>query len=1142
MPTLSNPYATTQRFIPVVPADQRVKLVGVPILFASLAELQAGVLAERDTIDISPLWMHGQELRVATESPVRRVWTLGADAASSHARQIELPSGVALTLGADTSAVLPTTGTPAAGLGSNGDVAFDAATGTAYGKAAGAWGVVVQPAAGGGATNITVTAGAADLAVGSSTGAGATIPAATATLAGVMLPGEKTKLAGVANGATANATDAQLRDRATHTGTQPATSITGLAAVATSGAYSALSGLPTLGTAAAMASTAFAPASGIAKTALATAVQASLDKADTALQTAPVTTVAGRTGAVVLAKADVGLANVDNTSDAAKPVSTATQSALDGKQNTLVSGTSIKTINGESLLGSGNIVISGTAADTTAPTMLGSVSVSSITAAGAVLSWSAASDNTGVTAYAYSTNGGTTYTDVGLSLSVTLSGLSANTSYPVRVRARDAAGNWATPLQVSFTTAAEADNTAPTLVGSIEFTAVTQTGATITMPVATDNVAVANYRYSLDGGTTYTIIAGGARTVTVTGLAAGTTYQVRGIAADAAGNLSQVLSANLVTTSSATVGAALATYVNSLSLGQWGELTLPNKGNINGNQAVASISGDVMTVTVSQHLNLAKGQWVVERGAATPSILQDTRIVEQLTGTPNGVGTYRVSRSQTVGSRQVTIQGKVPRRKYFFDAGGTWVDDAAVDSYQGGTGGGVLSDVIDGFSAIRINPRTGQTLFRGGGHVNGHDGSIYGLDFRQGPGLSWDVRVFTPRYRPGAEMPPPWWNALTNPASLTITTGTGTAGGSVVTVASMNNIPTTPGQYCYVWSPDGGIQQGSYVTAVSGNALTLSKPLTESFSGRTVRYARAAYWVSENINGTQVPTAYQAYGCACFEPGTERLLLGGAFVAGGDYQGVIGAGWAYDATVSTNEGMLGPFQLARNTTARTPELARYGYALQAAYAGPGMTIPCDLDGNVYTFGRSYDDGENTGSLWRWTTPSSNPSVARVGNVGYNAAPPSSYLTLNAVCFPDPRIAGGNKRAIFHDQKRLHSGPMKFLVWSDITGTPSFYLCDWTQPGTGWEASGSAAPGYAYNSDKNVLAVTDGIDIWEFPVTFNGTTYVAGAFNRLTAGATGSVPTYKSNDQGSAFATIEYYPPAKCYIVAQSFVVRVIRAE
>ena len=46
---------------------------------------------------------------------------------------------------------------------------------------------------------------------------------------------------------------------------------------------------------------------------------------------APVQSVAGKTGAVTLTKADVGLGNVDNTSDANKPISTATQTALNGK-------------------------------------------------------------------------------------------------------------------------------------------------------------------------------------------------------------------------------------------------------------------------------------------------------------------------------------------------------------------------------------------------------------------------------------------------------------------------------------------------------------------------------------------------------------------------------------------------------------------------------------------------------------------------------------------------------------------------------------------------------------------------------------------------------------------------------------------
>ncbi|MCL2037792.1 hypothetical protein FWG95_02195 [Candidatus Saccharibacteria bacterium] len=47
--------------------------------------------------------------------------------------------------------------------------------------------------------------------------------------------------------------------------------------------------------------------------------------------TAPVTSVAGRVGAVVLARSDVGLGNVDNTSDLNKPISTATSAALNNK-------------------------------------------------------------------------------------------------------------------------------------------------------------------------------------------------------------------------------------------------------------------------------------------------------------------------------------------------------------------------------------------------------------------------------------------------------------------------------------------------------------------------------------------------------------------------------------------------------------------------------------------------------------------------------------------------------------------------------------------------------------------------------------------------------------------------------------------
>ena len=48
---------------------------------------------------------------------------------------------------------------------------------------------------------------------------------------------------------------------------------------------------------------------------------------------APVKRVNGYAGDVVLSKSDIDLGNVDNTSDANKPISTAAQTALDAKAN-----------------------------------------------------------------------------------------------------------------------------------------------------------------------------------------------------------------------------------------------------------------------------------------------------------------------------------------------------------------------------------------------------------------------------------------------------------------------------------------------------------------------------------------------------------------------------------------------------------------------------------------------------------------------------------------------------------------------------------------------------------------------------------------------------------------------------------------
>ena len=209
---------------------------------------------------------------------------------------------------------------------------------------------------------------------------------ATTSVAGFMSSTDKSKLDGIAAGATANDTDANLKNRANHTGSQAISTITGLqsaldakqaaSAKGQANGYASLDGTGKVpmgqipdaligsvkyeGTWNASTNTPTIPAAApankgayyIVSVAGTTTVSGINDweigdwiisdgsawsKVD---NTDQVMSVNGKRGAVVLAKADVGLGNVDNTSDANKPISTATQNALDAKAGTAVATTS----------------------------------------------------------------------------------------------------------------------------------------------------------------------------------------------------------------------------------------------------------------------------------------------------------------------------------------------------------------------------------------------------------------------------------------------------------------------------------------------------------------------------------------------------------------------------------------------------------------------------------------------------------------------------------------------------------------------------------------------------------------------------------------------------------------------------------
>ena len=165
-----------------------------------------------------------------------------------------------------------------------------------------------------------------------------------------------TKLSGIATGATANATDAQLRDRATHTGAQAISTVTGL--------QTALDGKADDTDLTSYLTTAAAPE--LIRDTMGTALVAGANVTITPNDAGDTITIAssggGGGGGVTdhtlltnigtnthaqidthiastanphsVTKAQVGLGSVDNTSDANKPVSTATSTALAGKAAT----------------------------------------------------------------------------------------------------------------------------------------------------------------------------------------------------------------------------------------------------------------------------------------------------------------------------------------------------------------------------------------------------------------------------------------------------------------------------------------------------------------------------------------------------------------------------------------------------------------------------------------------------------------------------------------------------------------------------------------------------------------------------------------------------------------------------------------
>src|SRR5438445_2759711 len=172
------------------------------------------------------------------------------------------------------------------------------------------------------------------------------------------------------------------------------------------------------------------------------------------------------------------------------------------------------------------------------PPLISTVSASSISSAGAIITWSTNDDSDSQVDYGLTTAYGSS-TPLNTSLltahAMTLTGLLATTTYHYRVKSRDAAGNLATSADFTLTTLI--DPTPPTVSITSPLNGTTVSSTITVSATATDNVGVVGVQFQLDGANVGAEVTAAPYTLSWnTATASNGLHTLTAVARDAAGN------------------------------------------------------------------------------------------------------------------------------------------------------------------------------------------------------------------------------------------------------------------------------------------------------------------------------------------------------------------------------------------------------------------------------------------------------------------------------------------------------------------------------------------------------------------------------------------------------------------------------
>src|SRR6266851_2988052 len=249
--------------------------------------------------------------------------------------------------------------------------------------------------------------------------------------------------------------------------------------------------------------------------------------------------------------------------------------------------------------------------DTQPPTSPSNLTAAAVSTSQINLSWTASTDNVGVTGYLVESCTGagcTTFSQIATVTGTAFSNtaLAPSTPYSYRVRATDAAGNLSGYSNVASATTLAPDTQPPTSPSNLTASAVSTSQINLSWTASTDNVGVTGYlveRCQGAGCSTFAQIGSTASTAYGdAGLSASTAYSYRVRATDAAGNLSGYSNVASATTPSvpftptfmqgnyATPQSAASSVTVTYTAAQWsGDLNVVVVGWNDANAGVTSV-------------------------------------------------------------------------------------------------------------------------------------------------------------------------------------------------------------------------------------------------------------------------------------------------------------------------------------------------------------------------------------------------------------------------------------------------------------------------------------------------------------------------------------------------------------------------